>query len=243
MRLVAERSRAALHDGSLEPIQTRVENVDDEGSRFSIRVVSSLQRRATTVTSGDPFLPPYSPGLFVGEISATHVSLLNKYPVLEQHALVVTRAFEAQTSPLTEADFSAVLPLLHAAGGLVFYNSGAEAGASQPHKHLQWVPRPPDAQLRAPLPFVHASAVTPSQPGEAVALYRALLERSGASGRAYNLLMTRESTWVVPRRQERFEGVSLNALAFAGSLFVKSEDELATLKRAGPTRALQAVAG
>ena len=228
-----------MRDGSLEPIHTRVAQVEDDGSRFSIRVVSSLTRRATAARGGDPFMPPYAPGLFVGEISATHVSLLNKYPVLDHHALIITRAFEPQTSPLTEADFAAVLPLLHAAGGLVFYNSGAEAGASQPHKHLQWVPRPADARLRAPLPFVHASGPTPSRADEALALYRRLLEKSGA----YNLLLTRESMLLVPRKVERFEGVSLNALAFAGSLFVKNDEELARLVHAGPTRALQAVTG
>jgi len=249
---VAERCDAAMKQGSLEPIDTRLEHVDDEGSRFSLRVVSSLNRKAAAQIDGDPFLPPYQPGLFVGELSATHVCILNKYPVLQRHALVVTRAFEAQHAPLTEADFAAVLPVLQTAHGLVFYNSAPEAGASQPHKHLQWVPTPLDggpgsvpleAAIRAgQLPVKHAVAAAPADSAQAVAVYRALLEQAGAVTAPYNLLMTRDWVMVVPRRTERFEKISLNALAFAGSLFVKNDAELALLKRGGPMSALRAVA-
>ncbi len=249
---MAERCDAAMKHGELEPIDTRVEHVDDEGARFSLRVVSSLNRKAAAQVDGDPFMPPYPQGLFVGELSPTHVCILNKYPVLARHALIVTRAFEAQTALLTEADFAAVLPLLQAASGLVFYNSAPEAGASQPHKHLQWVPTPLDAgpgavpleaAIRAGrLPLKHAVTAAPVDAPQAVAAYRALLEQLAATQLPYNLLMTREWMLVVPRRTERFERISLNALAFAGSLFVKNEAELALLKRGGPMAALRAVA-
>jgi ATP adenylyltransferase len=241
-----------MKTGALEPIDTRVEHVDDEGSRFSLRVVSSLNRKAAAQLDGDPFMPPYQPGLFVGELSPTHVCLLNKYPVLARHALIVTRAFDAQTALLNEADFAAVLPLLHAAAGLVFYNSAPEAGASQPHKHLQWVPTPLDggpgsvpleAAIRGGrLPLKHAVGALPAEAAQAVAAYRALLDQLGAVQLPYNLLVTRDWMLVVPRRTERFGKISLNALAFAGSLFLKNEAELALLKRGGPMSALRAVA-
>jgi ATP adenylyltransferase len=248
---VAERCDAALKHGALKPIDTRVEHVDDEGSRFSLRVVNALRRKGAAPAGGDPFLPPYEPELFVGELTTTHACLLNKYPVLQRHALVVTRAFEPQTDLLTEADFAAVLPVLQSAAGLVFYNAGPEAGASQPHKHLQWVPTPLDggpgavpleaAILGGRLPVRHAMAKVSGDAAQVAGAYRALLQQLGALDAAYNLLFTREWMLVVPRRTERFEHISLNALAFAGSLFVKNDAELALLKRAGPMSALRAV--
>jgi ATP adenylyltransferase len=59
----------------------------------------------------------------------------------------------------------------------------------------------------------------------------------------YNLLVTRRWMLAVPRAQEHFEGISINALGFAGSLFVQDDTQRAALARAGPMQALCAVAG
>ncbi len=251
--LLEARTREALRSGALEPIETRVERVEDGGGRFALRVVRALERKAKVKREADPFAPPYEPALWVGDVSGTHVCLLNKFPVFERHALLVTRAYEEQTAPLTEADFAALLPWLQAAGGLGFYNSGTGSGASQPHKHLQWVPTPldlgPDRVPLEPLlrsgrlPVPHAFGPMPASAGEALATCRGLLTRARCETRPYNLLATQEWMLVVPRRAEHFEGSSLNALAFAGSLLVKDDAQLERLKRAGPMRALQAVAG
>lgn len=58
----------------------------------------------------------------------------------------------------------------------------------------------------------------------------------------YNLLLTRRWMLLVPRSRECFDTVSVNALGFAGSLFVKSDEQLQTVKRAGPMRLLAEVA-
>jgi ATP adenylyltransferase len=59
----------------------------------------------------------------------------------------------------------------------------------------------------------------------------------------WNLLVTRRWMLVVPRLYERFEGVAINALGFAGSLFVRDDVQLETIKRARPMTALCAVSG
>jgi sulfate adenylyltransferase (ADP) / ATP adenylyltransferase len=46
----------------------------------------------------------------------------------------------------------------------------------------------------------------------------------------------------VPRSQECIEGISINALGFAGALLVKDEQQLNRLKTWGPMTALQQVA-
>ncbi|GAB6849377.1 ATP adenylyltransferase family protein [Paraburkholderia kururiensis] len=81
--------------------------------------------------------------------------------------------------------------------------------------------------------------------------YRALLAAAGMSGiettgeqlqsGPYNLLATRRWMLVVPRAAECVEGVSVNALGFAGSLFVRDAQQLDVVKRWGPMKLLERV--
>ena len=111
------------------------------------------------------------------------------------------------------------------------------------------------------LPFRHAIAsmdrdwTNPEKDSGASlhACYRKLLLTAGLSVDAptgshaptapYNLLVTRKWMLLVPRSQECFEGISINALAFAGAFLVKDRQQLATLRRCGPMTALQHVTG
>ncbi len=70
------------------------------------------------------------------------MAILNKFNVVDNHLLIVTREFEQQRSLLTLRDFEALWRCLNEYDSLGFYNGGPEAGASQPHKHLQLVPLP-----------------------------------------------------------------------------------------------------
>ena len=58
----------------------------------------------------------------------------------------------------------------------------------------------------------------------------------------YCFLVTRGWMLLVPRSQEFFEGVSLNSLAYAGSLFVRDEEQLERLRAFGPMKALASAA-
>ena len=110
------------------------------------------------------------------------------------------------------------------------------------------------------LPFLHAYApmdpawFDPRKDGAAslLACYHSLLRAVGLSVEArpsghatsvpYNLLATRRWLLLVPRSQEYFEGISINALGFAGTLLVKNEAQLAILRKHDPMTALQRVA-
>ncbi len=335
---VRARAEAARAAGALVPVATGAEVVEDGGVPFVVRVLAGRKPRGFgRAAAADPFDPP-EPALTVGEVGPAHVAVLNKYPVIPAHLLIVTRAFEHQETLLTRDDMEALRRCLAAAGGLGFYNGGEAAGASQPHKHLQLVPLPlgptgpevpmeaalrtrgrsgaearcgerrlppssrgsaggreedgagapeasDEAALRtrgrsgaearcgepeasddaapgggARLPFAHALA--PLGPADWEAregaerlwrLYRRLLGRIGVQAvrrdgrdwqsRPYNLLVTRRWMMAVPRARERWDGVSVNALGFAGSLLVRDAGELARLRAAGPMRVLAAVAG
>lgn len=54
--------------------------------------------------------------------------------------VLARRVFEEQLPPLTCSDFAALATIVSEAGGTGLYNGGAAAGASQRHKHLQWIP-------------------------------------------------------------------------------------------------------
>lgn len=264
----------ALAHGALLPIDTESVEIEDHGVRFSVRWVSSLMRKprrqqADGAPPANPFLP-YDPDLFVRDVSDTHVALLNKFPVIARHLLVVTRAFETQTAPLTEADFDALSRVLRAEDWLGFYNGGLMAGASQPHKHLQFVPLPlgkngPAVPMevlfddvpvhvacrQARLPFAHGFVRLDSaglaQPALLAQAFRSACGFAGVTMREgevspYNLLVTRRWLLVVARSQERWEDVSVNSLGFAGSLFVKRPEDIERMQAAGPMAVLRVVA-
>jgi sulfate adenylyltransferase (ADP) / ATP adenylyltransferase len=272
-----ERQTAyALAHGALRPIESVLTPIEDGGVRFAIRVATNLvrkdaaQRPADSAVPRNPFLP-YEADLFVADLSATHIALLNKFNVIDHHLLIVTRRFEPQEALLDAADFAALVGVLRAIDGLGFYNGGAVAGASQPHKHLQVVPLP-QGDSRPPVPV---EAVHDSAPGlrfryawtrldlgsgsvddaahAALGCYRALLHTAGIGtidvdgvahqAAPYNLLVTRHWMMVVPRTAERVEGISVNALGFAGSFFVRDAAQLQTLVRLGPMTALERVSG
>jgi sulfate adenylyltransferase (ADP) / ATP adenylyltransferase len=253
-----ERIRRLAAGGALEPIVTRTAVIDDAGARFVVRVAATLAIKAQAPKPRADPLGDYEPELFVGDVGPAHYALLNKFPVLPDHLLIVARAREPQDRLLTEADFAALAAVMEGFDGLGFYNGGRDAGASQGRKHLQLVPLPLAAEVTSPvpleplitseaLPFRHA--FTPlAHFGEMHVRYRELLGRCGITALAgdrqstpYNLLATRRWMLAVPRRCERYESISLNALAFAGSLFVRNEAELERVRRAGPMSMLRAV--
>jgi sulfate adenylyltransferase (ADP) / ATP adenylyltransferase len=216
---IVDRSILALENGALKSIPTEYEFIEQDGIRFLVRILTNLDRKQKAKEQQEkakeelgkefnPFLP-YEKDLFVANISETHLFLLNKFNVVDHHLLIITREFEEQETWLTLQDFEAMWVGLAEFEGLVFYNGGAAAGASQRHKHLQLVPLPlvPDG-LNLPIdpaiadtrfhgtlgtvpsfPFVHAIAKldptwarSPLEAAqETLALYWALLDAVGLS--------------------------------------------------------------
>ncbi|WP_019449423.1 phosphorylase [Cupriavidus sp. BIS7] len=79
--------------------------------------------------------------------------------------------------------------------------------------------------------------------------YRALLDAAGVhvvdaddgprQSAPYNLLVTSAGLLLVPRSTEFVEGISINALGFAGSLFVRDAAQMRVIERLGPMNLLR----
>ncbi|MGB6008624.1 ATP adenylyltransferase family protein [Castellaniella sp.] len=289
MRTVRARTDAALASGDLQPIQADQVVLRDQGLSFIVRWVAALAAKdaagrpaagvATTLPGGprnpdfNPFLNP-DPALLVGPLGDHHVAILNKFPVCLHHLVLARQEFSEQCSPLEGIDFQALATVLSSEGGLGFYNGGAAAGASQRHKHVQWIPESDqNASLRelgAGLPGglpVGGAARHPSlslahcfvrveagQGVDARASAHGMLQafrqacaaldlRTDADGLLPPCNMLVGDGWmlVLPRSQEHFQGVSLNALSFGGTIYVRDPAQIDAIRAAGPLKALAGV--
>jgi ATP adenylyltransferase len=91
----------------------------------------------------DPFSDPPK-GLFIADLPF-HRLVLNKFPIIPDHFILATKEFKEQTHLLEEGDISAAYACLAAyrENGeelFGFFNSGEHSGASQPHRHIQFLP-------------------------------------------------------------------------------------------------------
>ncbi|TFK23950.1 ATP adenylyltransferase [Coprinopsis marcescibilis] len=156
---------SALESGDLFCFPSTVVKHNELGVDFEIRLCPALQHKpalptphfdsvATNVGTDankkfDPFAPPYNPQLYLGDIGDDEtdnvfVILLNKYSVVPHHFLMVTKEFSSQASPLLPIELVQTYKLLIAARKagqhlFAFYNCGDNSGASQPHKHIQFL--------------------------------------------------------------------------------------------------------
>ncbi|THH29206.1 hypothetical protein EUX98_g4982 [Antrodiella citrinella] len=137
----------------------------ENGVEFEIRLCPALQQKQDLPvpqtddkqeekpdekSKPDPFAPPYVPNLYLGELKdaeedTEYVVFFNKYSVVPHHILLVTKEFRPQTAPLMTSDLVQTYQMLLAALAagrkfFAFYNCGVLSGASQPHKHLQFIP-------------------------------------------------------------------------------------------------------
>lgn len=290
LQAVDERSAGARASGDLLPIQAEETVLEEAGLRFIVRWVSSLAVKdaakdaakdpAKVMLPGgprdpdfNPFLSP-DPALTVGPVGDHHVAILNKFPVCDRHLVLARRSFEEQLIPLALIDFAALAQVMGEYGGLGFYNGGAPAGASQRHKHVQWIPAadgnatmqllaaglpgdvPEQAVAQHPaLKMQHCCVRVNNLPGTplevaARSMHAAFMRACDALGLSpnpagllpsFNLLTGDGWLMLVPRSREHFEEVSINALSYGGTLYVRRPEQVEAIRAAGPLQVLAAV--
>ncbi|KAF2867944.1 Ap4A phosphorylase-like protein II [Massariosphaeria phaeospora] len=130
------------------------------GIPFQLRYCPALAKKpvakkgdaAPAAIRPDPFDNPPA-DLLIARIphdDPSHLLVLNKYPVIAGHFILATKANKPQTHALEEDDLEAAYACLQAWQGddvrggprrlFAFFNSGDHSGASQPHRHLQFLP-------------------------------------------------------------------------------------------------------
>lgn len=131
--------------------------------QFQLRFSPSLANKpkAAPSASSEPRSKPFNPfenppsALTITPLGPSHLLVLNKFAIVPEHFILITRAFKPQTHLLDAEDLAAVYACIRAyhehgtegAGRLggeeelfAFFNSGPHSGASQPHRHVQLLP-------------------------------------------------------------------------------------------------------
>ena len=253
----------ALAQGALCPMPTTLLKLPGTAGAEVRRLVGRHPQASQPRSPANPFLPP-DQRLVLGSWGPAHTLLLNKYPVRSGHLLLITNGEHPQSGWLNGEDWRAAAALLERHDGLLFFNSSPVAGASQPHRHLQLLPRLPGqpcfpwegwiSQPDGAYPWRLRKTSLPKRDRDLATslgrVYRQQLaslglgcarEHSQPQG-AYNLLITPDWFITVPRRRDGHQGVNINALGFAGMVLVTDRTNPAWLAAGGDVLSvLQAV--
>ncbi|KAE8382224.1 HIT-like protein [Aspergillus bertholletiae] len=190
--LVSKHFTAAKGSGHLLFSQTHLTTIHTAGIPYQLRYCPALANKpsgapntekSATKPKFDPFQDP-SPELLIAQIpqeKPTHILVLNKYPVIPNHFILATKEWRLQTDLLEKEDLDAAYSCVKAWGEggenkangvaskrlFAFFNSGNESGASQPHRHLQFLPVEAMSQSDSGnwQPLIDAVSAQPTCPG------------------------------------------------------------------------------
>lgn len=216
--------------------------------------------RKQSKASYDPFAAPRDN---VVEEMAEYTCVLNKYALEPGHFLVVTNDFYPQKGLLRGCDLRMIYDTLlrcHSERRYCFFNGGQLAGASQEHRHFQFLTIPEydtdcwSEQIFKAAPHSTALQSHPDIPAhhfllplmdtstEALLssfkrLHKAAQRATSTDDEAmpYNFLMTRAFMLIFPRRNEEWDAheIGVGGTCLVGSIMVTKPRELEIVKRTG----------
>lgn len=279
----------ATHNGFLVPLPSCLSQppyfpfdlTNIPASQFTFSIPPAVSQKPILPPSdpsrsqpGGPFLHP-DPDFVLCDVGTDYVLELNKHCILRPQYILHTREYERQADDLNEGDLRATWAVLDALGQegkgegkgdgegiMAIYNCGAEAGASQGHKHLQLFPKPkrsdfelypyqisllPSTIRKHPkVPYKHAMMAIPHDANaeelfkvyeELLGEMRPVMQQEGVED--YNVVLVREWMLVIPRRHHGREGVECNAVGMMGMVWLKDEEEREGWERLGMTEHLR----
>ncbi|TIB43249.1 hypothetical protein E3P86_00018 [Wallemia ichthyophaga] len=299
---VENKTEIALKSGDALYFESQNELFNFEGVDFQLTICPALLKKPTNPPPGvseetidnrvkrqrnqssdstsqkDVFAPPYNENLFVQQVGDSHVLLVGHLPTLGlSSSLRHETDFVPQTSPLMPSDLvlarNIILEYKKTGQSLLsFFNCGEKSGASQPHKHIQFVPLSDPLPIEKlangvqmenesnffsleKLPFanfgVKLSTLLNAPTEEDVECelanrfmtlldaqadtYRRLDQAPPSPPFSYNVLMTHDHLFIIPRSKESvsieaangLEGwnKSLNSLDYAGLMLLRRPEE------------------
>ena len=266
-----EISREAVNCGAVIPLNTIKYKSVDKYCDFELRFLKSpipkfLKEYGPKL---NPFIP-WDSRLQIKAINNKHTLILNKYPVQLGHILLITNSWKPQNGWLNEDDFEAIVNVDNDTTGLWFFNSSKEAGASQPHRHFQLLPRHADEIICPRYEWFcsllnnnkyHTSVIShcisirsrdkkiESNANDLFKSYNSMVKdmklgkinKNNKPIKPYNLIITSEWIALITREKDKSNGFSINALGFAGYFLGTKSSNVDCLIKYGPEEILKDV--
>ncbi len=267
-----EITRQAVDSGALFPLKTIKYKSNDASCDYELRFLKSPIPKYLIEygPKRNPFIP-WDTRLEIQPINDKHTLILNKYPVQLGHMLLITNTWKPQNGWLNLDDFEAIRNVDNDTTGLWFFNSSKEAGASQPHRHFQLLPRHfneivcprykwfcsllnnnKDDNISDISRCISIKPRDTNNESNSYGLYnsyRSMVNEMNLGDidiiskplKPYNLLITSEWIALITRATERSNGFSINALGFAGYFLGTKKSNVDILIKFGPDEILKDV--
>ncbi len=261
-------SKVAIDCGALQPLKTIEYKINNRKFQYQLRLLESKIPKFFLVYGPkiNPFIPWDKP-LEVKSLSDKHVVILNKYPVQLGHMLLITKKWKPQNGWLDKDDFKEIVNIEKDTNGLWFFNSSREAGASQPHRHIQLLRRGENEIICPREEWFRSRANNKIESTSNMSKSISIKTRESASHDdlyeaykslcinmkignidcdispliPYNLLITQKWIAIIRRIKEKAYGFNINALGFAGYFLGKANSDIKLLTRDGPEKILNEV--
>ncbi len=267
-----EVSREAVDCGAIIPLDTDKYKSNKTLCDYELRILKSPIPKYLTEygPKRNPFIP-WDTRLEIKSIINEHTLILNKYPVQIGHMLLITNRWKPQNGWLNRDDFDAIENVDNDTTGLWFFNSSREAGASQPHRHFQLLPRHHHESICPRYDWFcsllnsnnnisrslisHSVSIKSRKKNvnynkhELYNSYMDMIDEMNLGDvdldnkpqKPYNLLITSEWIALIKRKTDRSNGFSINALGFAGYFLGTEKSNVDALIKFGPEKILMDV--
>ena len=266
-RKAIDQTQLLIDNESLFPLETDIVTSDYyHKNDFIIRKLdtSKFSKKKIYGPKQNPF-SPWDKLLEIEKIGKYHQLILNKYPVQKGHILLITNTWKPQNGWLEDKDWIAIQKVNKDTSGLWFFNSSPDAGASQPHRHIQLLRRTKDEKscprekwfLEMKLDKYSDSKLIKNiivsrfnffdNSRSLFKLYLELAEKIGLGDPIndkkprfpYNILITNKWIAIIKRSYDHLHGFSINGLGFAGYLLVTEKSDIDYLRKFGPEKLLE----
>ena len=264
-------SRKAVYSGAVIPLETKKYKTNKLCCDYELRfLLSPIPRYLIEYgPKRNPFIP-WDTKLEIKSIDSRHTLILNKYPVQIGHMLLITNKWKPQNGWLDNDDFDAIKNVDNDTTGLWFFNSSKEAGASQPHRHFQLLPRHNNESICPRYDWfcslLNSNNSRKSLISRSVSIkrrnnnsdlnsndlyssYKSMIHEMNLGDidldskplKPYNLIITPEWIALITRKTDRAYGFSINALGFAGYFLGTKRSDVDQLIKFGPEQILKDV--
>ncbi len=264
-------SRKGVYSGAVIPLETKKYKANNLYCDYELRILlSSIPSYLIEYgPKRNPFIP-WDARLEIQPIDTKHTLILNKYPVQIGHMLLITNKWKPQNGWLDNDDFDAIKNVDNDTTGLWFFNSSKEAGASQPHRHFQLLPRHNhesicprydwfcsllnskdnrNSLISRCVSIKRRNNKSDSNSNDLYSSYKSLIHEMNIGDidldskplKPYNLIITPEWIALIKRKTDRAYGFSINALGFAGYFLGTKRSDVDQLIKFGPEQILKDV--